>query len=156
HALLAWRPELAEVREDAIEEWITFRHIAGESTLFRRIQRVLPGTILQFTPGRATTSESLPALPRDKVDLRPAIHQAVLDQLVADVPVGTLCSGGIDSSLITVLAAQDRQLHTFSVAFPGFELDESTYASAVAQRAGTIHHVLTPDPHSLADDFVTL
>jgi len=162
-ALLTWRPELAEVREDAIEEWVTFRHVAGERTLFRGIQRVLPGEILQFTTEGRTPSSALPrASAADAAwadeGVRPSITRSVHDQLVADVPVGTLCSGGIDSSLITMLAARDRStpLHTFSVSFPGFELDESDYAAAVAQRAGTIHHVHECDPHSLADDFVAL
>ena len=164
-ALVAWRRELAEVRDDAIEEYLTFRDVAGEATLYRRIQRVLPGTVLQFTPtseGRTPSSAhaASAALTRGRADalVRPSIVRAVCDQLVADVPVGTLCSGGIDSGLLTVLAAREHNapLHSFSVAFPGFALDESHHAAAIAKRAGTIHHTVPFDRSTLAEDIVTL
>jgi len=47
-------------------------------------------------------------------------------------------------------------MHTFSVAFPGFALDESPHAAAIAERAGTIHHVLVAEPRDLAEDLANL
>jgi asparagine synthase (glutamine-hydrolysing) len=78
----------------------------------------------------------------DAVDL--ALRGAVDRQLMADVPLGTFCSGGIDSSLITAMAAQlaGKQINTFSVGFdePGY--DESGYARMAAEACGTRHHEL--------------
>jgi asparagine synthase (glutamine-hydrolysing) len=69
----------------------------------------------------------------------------VTAELVSDVPVGVLLSGGLDSSAITLAAAAayPGTLKTFSVAFEDPSFDESAYARAVALRAGTDHHELT-------------
>jgi asparagine synthase (glutamine-hydrolysing) len=66
-------------------------------------------------------------------------------RLQADVPVGVLLSGGLDSSLVTAAAAQasaDR-IKTFSVGLPGSELDESARARRIAEHFNTEHHELT-------------
>ena len=65
--------------------------------------------------------------------------------MVADVPVGVLLSGGLDSSLIVALLAEagQRGLATFSIGFPdagGREGDEFAYSDLVAREFGTDHH----------------
>jgi asparagine synthase (glutamine-hydrolysing) len=73
------------------------------------------------------------------------LDRSVEKRMVADVPLGTFLSGGIDSSLITALAAQKVQnLSTFSIGFkddPHF--DETEYALAVAKKYNTNHHVFS-------------
>lgn len=74
-----------------------------------------------------------------------ALRTAVRRRTVADVPVGVLLSGGLDSSLIVALLAEDgvRDLPTFSVGFEaegGEEGDEFAYSDLVAERFGTDHH----------------
>ncbi|WP_397571437.1 asparagine synthase (glutamine-hydrolyzing) [Schlesneria sp. T3-172] len=82
----------------------------------------------------------------DRVDR--AVADAVESHLVADVPVGVFLSGGIDSSLITALAARatGEPLQTFSVSFPRSEHDEAPYAKAVAERFRTRHHEIPFQP----------
>jgi len=79
---------------------------------------------------------------------RDLIEASVKQQLVSDVPLGTFLSGGLDSSLITALAAQNtkRAINSFSIGFDDPKFDESTYASQVAKHLGTRHHhhVFTP------------
>jgi asparagine synthase (glutamine-hydrolysing) len=73
---------------------------------------------------------------------------------IADVPLGTFLSGGIDSTIVTgVLARQiDRPVETFSVGFAGTaDLDESEWARAAARHHGTLHHELTVSPVDIAE-----
>jgi asparagine synthase (glutamine-hydrolysing) len=73
--------------------------------------------------------------------LRKLIETAVEEHLLADVPVASFLSGGIDSSIITALAAQklSNQLQTYSVGFEVAEFDETGIAEEVARRYGTDH-----------------
>ena len=75
-------------------------------------------------------------------EVRRRIETAVEEHLLADVPVASFLSGGIDSSVVTALAAQrlEKKLQTFSVGFDSAEFDESGIALEVAKRYGTDHH----------------
>ena len=96
-------------------------------------------------PNAATDGEALAdeagALLEDSVRLR----------LVADVPVGVLLSGGLDSSLVVAAAARVSltPVETFTIALPGSSLDEAHHAQKVASYFGTRHHVLPLDKPSL-------
>jgi asparagine synthase (glutamine-hydrolysing) len=74
--------------------------------------------------------------------LRTLLEKAVEEHLLADVPVASFLSGGIDSSIVTAFAALklEKKLQTFSVGFDTAEFDESTMALEVAERYGTEHH----------------
>src|SRR5690606_17692766 len=79
-----------------------------------------------------------------------SLRSAVRRRLVADVPVGVLLSGGVDSSLITALIDEhsDAPLETFSVGFEavGDEAgDEFRYSDVIAERFGTVHHQIRVD-----------
>jgi asparagine synthase (glutamine-hydrolysing) len=74
--------------------------------------------------------------------LRALIETSVQEHLLADVPVASFLSGGIDSSIVTALAAQKLQhkLQTYSVGFDLAEFDESAIAREIADRYRTDHH----------------
>jgi len=74
-------------------------------------------------------------------ELDALLEDAVRRQLVADVPVGVLLSGGLDSSLITAMAARGgKSVKTFTIRFPGFGgYDESEHARLIAHHFGTVH-----------------
>ena len=76
--------------------------------------------------------------------VRGLMEKAVEEHLLSDVPVASFLSGGIDSSIVTAIAAQklEKKLQTFSVGFDTAEFDESAIALEVAQRYGTEHHRL--------------
>ncbi len=76
--------------------------------------------------------------------LKRFIRESVRRRLVADVPVGTFLSGGIDSSIITAVAAQEQEgIESFSIGFPDQPFyDESHYARDVAKHLGVKHHIL--------------
>jgi len=73
----------------------------------------------------------------------------VRSELVADVPLGVLLSGGTDSSTVVALMARasSRPVQTFSIGFQHADFDEAPYAHRVAQHFGTDHHelILQPD-----------
>jgi asparagine synthase (glutamine-hydrolysing) len=76
------------------------------------------------------------------------LTDAVRCHMIADVPVGVFLSGGIDSSLITALAARfnPEPLQTFSISFPGSEHDEAAFARSVSQSIGTRHREFPFEP----------
>ena len=86
---------------------------------------------------------------RDWVErVRDEVTAAVRRRLVADVPLGALLSGGIDSSIVVAAMAQAsaEPVRTFTVGFPDARYDERAYARAVAERYGTRHEELEIDP----------
>lgn len=82
----------------------------------------------------------------DELDV--LLEDAIGRQLVADVPVGVLLSGGVDSSLVTAMAVRrSSQVRTFSIGFPGHgKLDETPHARLIARHFGTEHTELMADP----------
>lgn len=73
-------------------------------------------------------------------ELRDILQRTVAERLMADVPVGILLSGGVDSSAIaTLAAAQGASLRTFSIGFAEASFDESAYARQVADHIGATH-----------------
>jgi asparagine synthase (glutamine-hydrolysing) len=85
-------------------------------------------------------------------ELEVLLEDAVRRQLLADVPVGILLSGGIDSSLVTAMAARvsSTPVKTFTISFPGYDnYDEGPYARLVAQHFGTEHTELVAEPASV-------
>jgi asparagine synthase (glutamine-hydrolysing) len=93
----------------------------------------------RYWPARKSfASPTENALPR----LRGLIDKAVDEHLLSDVPVASFLSGGIDSSVVTALAAQKLadKLQTYSVGFDLAEFDETAIAQEIAQRYGTEHH----------------
>jgi asparagine synthase (glutamine-hydrolysing) len=81
-------------------------------------------------------------------ELRERLDESVRAHLLADVPVGVLLSGGVDSSVLTAFAAQrsTEKLATFSIGFRERSFNELELARAVARRYGTDHHELVVSP----------
>ncbi len=127
-------------------ELLTFRSVAGARTAYRGVQRLLPGHWLRAgrrgvetqqwwrfpTAGRAPSKESFGAL----------LESSIRRRLIADVPVGTLLSGGLDSSAITAVAQalSTHRLPAFTVRYDGSSIDEGPFASAAARQIGVEHH----------------
>ncbi len=80
-------------------------------------------------------------------ELETRLLESVRLRLHADVPVGVLLSGGIDSSLVTAMAARSHpNVKTFTITFPGDAFDESQFAREVAEALGTQHSELAAQP----------
>ncbi|MEO8440390.1 MAG: asparagine synthase (glutamine-hydrolyzing) [Spartobacteria bacterium] len=97
--------------------------------------------IWRYWPAKKKFASPTEAAPQT---IRSLLETAVEEHLLSDVAVASFLSGGIDSSIVTALAAQrlGRRLETFSVGFAVAEFDESTIALEVAERYGTTHQRL--------------
>ncbi len=112
----------------------------------------MPRSRPRLYPRLATSREKFESSCKDAPrKVRSLLEAAVKEHLLSDVPVASFLSGGIDSSIVTALAAQrlGQNLKTFSVGFDAAEFDESSIALEVAQRFGTTHQRL-----QLADEEV--
>jgi asparagine synthase (glutamine-hydrolysing) len=158
---------------DALEAFLAFNAIPGPLSIFRDVRKLLPGHTLVWQDGSARIERYARPAPahasgvrhegEDELgeELRGRLRDSVRAHLVSDVPVGVLLSGGVDSSLLAALAAQESSepLRTFSIGFEEGSFDERADARRVAERYGTIHRelVLRPDAAlllpALADAF---
>ena len=160
-ALLAARPTV-ELDQDSITEYLVTRAVRAPHTLLAGIRKVSSAHLLTITAdGRVSESRYWsPPQPHDlwtdssaTLALDEALNKAVDRALVADVPVGSYLSGGLDSSLIATLASrrtQGQRLHTFSAGFIGASKgqDELPYAEQVAASIGSEHHIVRIAPEA--------
>ncbi len=147
----------------AVPEYLVFRDVAGDRTLFQGVQRLPPGHRAEYRDDRLTVEafwnpidvleRGLPSGAEGKAEVSALLSDAVRGQLMSDVPLGTFCSGGVDSSLVTALAAleMNEPVNTFSVGFDDPTYDESSYARMVSDRYGTLHHELRLDEREYVD-----
>ncbi len=150
-----------EIDLDALEAFLAFNSIPAPLTIFRDVRKLPPGHVLVWEDGRARIERYARPRPVPAGDvrrgdgaelveeLRARLRDSVRAHLVSDVPVGVLLSGGVDSSALAALAAQElsEPLRTFSIGFEERTFDELADARLVAARYGTAHRelVLRPD-----------
>jgi asparagine synthase (glutamine-hydrolysing) len=153
-ALLASPWVAADVDPEAVPDYLTYGYVPWPRTMFREILQVPPAATVVFDAEGAHPPRSYwSPLPPDGVqDLRsgPPVFEEIarlLDaatrkRMVADVPLGALLSGGIDSSLVVGLMtrASPEPVRTFSIGFPEEPaLDERAHARRIAEHFGTQH-----------------
>ncbi|MGW2054564.1 asparagine synthetase B family protein [Streptomyces sp. NPDC001840] len=140
----------------AVRSFLTFAYLPGEETLLRGVREVLPGRCLRLAAD-GTVSEEHYWEPQELIEddgapperyalrLRELLEEATARRLPEAEAVGVLLSGGVDSSLVTALAAKlhAHPVHTYSISF-GDELpNELGYSGLVAAHCHTRHRVLT-------------
>ncbi|HXS46842.1 MAG TPA: asparagine synthase (glutamine-hydrolyzing), partial [Solirubrobacterales bacterium] len=145
----------------AVAAYLAFNSIPAPLTIFAEARKLPPGTLATWREGElALTRFARPApVAAERArrgpaadlaeELRETLRDSIRAHLVADVPVGVLLSGGVDSAGITALAAAEQgdPVKTFSVGFEEASFDELDRARLVADRYRTDHHeiVLRPD-----------
>jgi asparagine synthase (glutamine-hydrolysing) len=149
-----------ELDPDALEAYLAFNSIPGPLSAYRAARKLLPGHWLTWRDGEVRTGRwarpapvPAAAVRRESMavlaaEARERLRDSVRAHLVSDVPVGVLLSGGIDSSALTALAAQESgaRVQTFSIGFEERSFDELEQARAVAARYGTDHRELVVRP----------
>lgn len=142
----------------ALALYLELHYVPAPFGLMQRTGQLEPGEMVVVEDGRLGSRRRWWRLPAstqsergdeavDHVDS--VLGRAVNQQLVADRPVGTFLSGGVDSALVTAIASDRSQepVQSFTVGFPGASSDESPKASEFAAAAGVDHHIL-----ALSDD----
>ena len=143
---------LVNVQQDytSLYEYFLTGSIPAPNTLYKEIKCLLPGHYLTVEDEVVFVNEywDIPLRERKWKSQQEAEEEAgsllstiVKEHLVADVPVGTFLSAGVDSSLITALAvAHHPGIHTFTASFPGEPEDEGLIAAETAKKLQTTHH----------------
>ncbi|KUM26749.1 asparagine synthetase B [Mesorhizobium loti] len=163
---------LAEPAMDADGLRLTLCSIPDpDSTVFRGMREVRPGHIVRVTRDgitqmsywHFTDSGHTDDVPTTVRRVRELLEDTIQRQLIADVPLCTLLSGGLDSSAVTALAARfsDEQIQSFAVDFVGYTdnfipgparpTPDGPYVLEVAKYVGTNHTDITLSAHELMD-----
>jgi len=148
-ACLAHPAFVRQLDPDALAAYLLLEYVPAPATIYRGLRKVPPAHYLELRDGAVTLERywhPLDAGPAtgsepwlEKLD--DLLDRAVTEELVADVPVGTLLSGGIDSSTVSWFAArQDPSLRSFSIGFDEPSFDESAHARLAAECLRTDHH----------------
>jgi asparagine synthase (glutamine-hydrolysing) len=144
----------------ALNHYLAYGYVPSSFCILEGFHKLPPAHALEFdtTSGNIRTWRywNLPEFATSQSsnddlldELEEILERAVRMQLVADVPIGVLLSGGVDSSIVTALAARasSSAIKTFTISFPGHgAFDEGPYARVVASHFGTDHCDLVAEP----------
>ncbi|MEQ9328450.1 MAG: asparagine synthase (glutamine-hydrolyzing) [Rhodospirillales bacterium] len=161
HALRA-QPGIDLARDEAaLSAYLACLYVPAPMTLHRGIRKLAPGTLLKWKAGKseirswwqpAYNGTRAPSLDEAVEELMPLIRAAVIDRMVADVPVGCFLSGGVDSSVIAAVMAEERRrsgadpVRTFTMTFEEKAYDERDAAAEIARVVGSDHTELAASP----------
>lgn len=153
-----------ELDYNSLNLYFQLNYIPAPYTVFKSVKKLMPGHFI-LADKHSFKIEQYYSLPekqsvRDigyeqaQKKLYNLLEESVCKRLVSDVPLGCFLSGGVDSSVVSLLAAKHKKhLHTFSIGYkdePYF--DETAYASAVAKKIGTEHTVFSLSNQDLFDN----
>lgn len=150
-----WSPKLDR---DALSAFMRHNYIPAPHTIYKDVQKLEPGCILKIGPDaepqlsrfwdmRTVVEQGLKS-PIQKLgdtellaQLDDLLKDSVKRRMEADVPLGSLLSGGIDSSLVTALMVEqsNHPINTFSIGFKESDFNEAPYAREIAKHLGTNH-----------------
>jgi asparagine synthase (glutamine-hydrolysing) len=143
-----------EVDPAALDAYLALQYVP-RGTALRGVEKLPPGHVLVAEGGSVRVEPYWQLEPRGQErsdeewleQVRATVSAAVRGRLVADVPLGVLLSGGIDSSIVVAeLAKAEGTVRTFTVGFGHDRYDERAYARTVAQRYGTEHEEIVVEP----------
>ncbi len=158
-AIGGMRPRLGA---QALASYLGTGHLPASGSVSAEIEILLPGHLLRIDRGNEASVErwwpkKTGVLPKPtqaasfegvRREVRALVEAAVHEHMLADVPIASFLSGGIDSSIVSLVAARHHHepLRTFSVGFPQREFDERAVARLVAGRAGARHTEIEVGP----------
>ena len=175
-----------ELDRNALGQYLQYGWVSQPNSIYRQVRKLPPGSLLKISQDcKPWDAHPTPFWSAKNIAehgernrftgsyegaidmLDGVLQQAVGDRMVADVELGALLSGGVDSSMIVALMQKvsDRPVKTFSIGFWEEKYNEAEYASAVAKHLKTDHHEMyvTPDqaldvieqlPHTMSPSLI--
>lgn len=151
------------INHEALDLLFQLTYIPAPHAILKHVSVLEPGCYGRLKKGSLTLNtyynlcESAPVnLSYDEAieEVRLRVKRAVKRRLVSDVPLGTFLSGGVDSSIISLVAKEfKKDLKTFSVGFDVPFFDESEYATEMAKSIGSDHHQIQLNRSDFKDKF---
>jgi len=151
-----------KVNQEALSSFIKFSYVPDSDSIYESVCKVEPGSILVISDveqapeltyfwsldsvlNKNLTKRKSKFLKEEYLDLEleteKVLSEVVSSQMISDVPIGSFLSGGIDSSLITMLMQRNssQPVKSFSIGFEESRFNESEYAAEIANFLGTDH-----------------
>jgi asparagine synthase (glutamine-hydrolysing) len=151
-----------QLRPQGLREFLELGFVFDQhDTILEGVEKVAPGEVValrdgavvrrfrHFTPPRPDPDDHR-GEPERAEELQATLAEVVAEHLVADVPVGVLLSGGVDSSLVAALAARRGEVTTVSMGFAESSHDERPWADRVARHIGSRHLSVSIAPAEVA------
>jgi asparagine synthase (glutamine-hydrolysing) len=153
-----------EIDPDAVEAFLAYSFVPAPLSIFREARKLPPGCVLvwdesrpaeisieRYAQPRPAPGDELRGESEDELaeELQERLRDSVRAHLIADVPVGVLLSGGIDSCMLAALASETApRISTFTIGYDERAFDERPLARLLAERYGTDHHELVVRPNA--------
>jgi len=158
-ALLSGPEFDSELDPDGLTAYLRYLYIPAPWSIFRRVRKLVPGCTLTIRPPAASMPEPQPFWSLEEIaakgsanifrgseeeaidELERLLRDSIQPRLRADVPLGALLSGGVDSSTVVSImqSCSSRPIKTFTIGFDQAAHDESVYAAKVARHLSTEH-----------------
>ena len=156
-ALLEVAPHLRELEPAAIDAFFVFAYVPGPGTIVRGVRQLAPGHLCSWDRDSGIVSErrwwsvaEQGVRPHESIEplvaeARRLFDESVRTRMIADVPVGVFLSGGVDSTMVAVAAAEQsaERLQTFTVGYDVGSVNETLQARRTAGYLGSEHHEVT-------------
>ncbi len=139
-----------EICKESLGSYVRLNYIPSPYSIYENVLKLEPGCIFEINKSKVVKYtkywdfEKLNILKNnnDPTSTHKILNDAVLSQMVSDVPVGVFLSGGIDSSLIAALAQKNskKKINSFTIGFEDNAFDEAPYAKKISKILGTSHN----------------
>jgi asparagine synthase (glutamine-hydrolysing) len=147
-----------QINKEALYRYFYYGYISEPDSIFEEVYKLEPGSVLTleidnfslnkhyywnvYEAYSKASGERFESYDLAKSSLKNVLVKAVERRLIADVPLGTFLSGGIDSTLVTAIAqtVSNQRINTYSIGFSDKKYDESAYAEEISRYIGTNHH----------------
>lgn len=161
-SILAFENISKELNLDAVSSYLSFRYPVLNDTFFKGIYSLQPGHYIEIENGKISTNkywDPSVKFEEQEIDkgesyyieeLRSILQSSIQYRMISDVPIGTLLSGGIDSSVITAIMAEKSRspIKTYTIGYDEEGYNEFNFAKMTSTKYQTDHHEIKSDVHA--------